>query len=248
MNHTKQTSFILYHDFEPMLQLLSMEQRGMLITAIFDYSVRGMKTEDLPDVVNMAFCCIQRALERDAIAYEEKCRINAENGKKGGRPRKDSLISKTEGFFEKTKKAYSDNDSDSDSDNDTDIDSDNDTVSDSDHVHGSGNGSERENNRHGSASTHGSAAPLTEYDKQELKGLGVPLDYISPRQSRALSYAQASGKKVTDVLLSWWREDQRKKASPPRKAPPKSENKSYDIDDFFQAALTRSNRNLAGAG
>ena len=242
MNHTKQTSFILYHDFEPMLQLLSMEQRGMLITAIFDYSVRGMKTEDLPDVVNMAFCCIQRALERDAIAYEEKCRINAENGKKGGRPRKDSLISKTEGFFEKAKKAYSDNDSDSD--NDTDIDSDTDTVSDSDHVHGS----ERVDNRHGSASTHGSAAPLTEYDKQELKGLGVPLDYISPRQSRALSYAQASGKKVTDVLLSWWREDQRKKAPPPRKAPPKSENKSYDIDDFFQAALTRSNRNLAGAG
>ena len=87
MNHTKQTSFILYHDFEPMLQLLSMEQRGMLITAIFDYSVRGMKTEDLPDVVNMAFCCIQRALERDAIAYEEKCRINAENGKKGGAPK-----------------------------------------------------------------------------------------------------------------------------------------------------------------
>ena len=238
MNHTKQTSFILYHDFEPMLHLLSMEQRGMLITAIFDYSVRGMKTEDLPDVVNMAFCCIQRALDRDAIAYEEKCRINAENGKKGGRPRKDSLISKTEGFFEKAKKAYSDNDSDSDSDNDTDIDSDSDTVSDSDHVHGS----EKEDNRHGSASTHGSAAPLTEYDKQELKGLGVPLDYISLRQSRALSYAQASGKRVTDVLLSWWREDQRKKA------PPKSENKSYDIDDFFQAALTRSNRNLAGAG
>ena len=240
MNHTKQASFILYHDFEPMLHLLSMEQRGMLITAIFDYTVRGMKTEDLPDVVNMAFCCIQRALERDAIAYEEKCRINAENGKKGGRPRKDSLISKTEGFFEKAKKAYSDNDSDSDNDTDT--------VSDSDHVHGSGNGSEREDNRHGSASTHGSAAPLTEYEKQELKGLGVPLDYISPRQSRALSYAQASGKKVTDVLLSWWREDQRKKAPPPRKAPPKSENKSYDIDDFFQAALTRSNRNLAGAG
>ena len=236
MNHTKQTSFILYHDFEPMLQLLSMEQRGMLITAIFDYSVRGMKTEDLPDVVNMAFCCIQRALERDAIAYEEKCRINAENGKKGGRPRKNSLISKTEGFFEKAKKAYSD--TDSDNDNDTDIDSD----SDSDHVNGSGNGSEREKNRHGSAPTHGSAAPLTEYEKQELKDLGVPLDYISPRQSRALSYAQASGKKVTDVILSWWREDQRKKA------PPKSENKSYDIDDFFQAALTRSNRNLAGAG
>ena len=234
MNHTKQTSFILYHDFEPMLQLLSMEQRGMLITAIFDYSVRGMKTEDLPDVVNMAFCCIQRALERDAIAYEEKCRINAENGKKGGRPRKNSLISKTEGFFEKAKKAYSDNDTDIDSDSD----SDNDTVSVSDHVHGS----EREDNRHGSAPTHGSAAPLTEYEKQELKDLGVPLDYISPRQSRALSYAQASGKKVTDVILSWWREDQRKKA------PPKSENKSYDIDDFFQAALTRSNRNLAGAG
>ena len=136
MNHTKQTSFILYHDFEPMLQLLSMEQRGMLITAIFDYSVRGMKTEDLPDVVNMAFCCIQRALERDAIAYEEKCRINAENGKKGGRPRKDSLISKTEGFFEKAKKAYSDNDSDSDNDNEIDIDIDIDSDSERPAVRG----------------------------------------------------------------------------------------------------------------
>ena len=244
MNHTKQTSFILYHDFEPMLQLLSMEQRGMLITAIFDYSVRGMKTEDLPDVVNMAFCCIQRALERDAIAYEEKCRINAENGKKGGRPRKDSLISKTEGFFEKAKKAYSDNDSDNDNDNVN--------VNDSESV----NGNEGETSSEplpcstsdlGSAFDLGSALPRSadiEAEEKALEAMGVPLDYAKERWERARVYGALHGQGVGEVLLSWWREDERRKKPSHKRSPPPMENKSYDLEDFLQAALEGSYRAL----
>ena len=241
MSQIKRKSFVLYMDFEESFQYLSMEERGLLLTAIYAYVGGAPVSEDLPITVNVAFSFIRKILDRDGAAYEERCRTAVENGKKGGRPKKAPVTEKkTDLVFQKP-----DNDNDNDIDIDIDIDNDIDIVNDSD----SGNDRDRfADSPLCSAPTPGSAAPLTEYEKQDLLALGIPLDYISLRQSRALSYAQARGKTVMDVLLSWWQEDQRKKKSHPKQAPPKSENKSYDTDDFFQAALARSNRNLAGAG
>ena len=237
MKKTNPTSFIIHHDFEAMFRLLPMEQRGMLITAIFEYCIRGHETEDLPEAANMAFCCIKRVLERDSIAYQERCRINSENGKKGGRPRKNSPPSQTQWFFQETKKPYSDSDSESDSDSDSD------SVSDSD------SGSDRvfcTPSVPPTSSAPGSAAPQEEKEKEELVRMGVPRDYLNARWNRARSYARSHGGSVKDTLLSWWQEDQTRRTSPPSTSSP-SPNKSYDLDDFFEAALARSYESLEGA-
>ena len=112
MKEKKHTSFVLHHDFESMFRRLPMEERGMLITAIFEYCVRGHETEELSDATGMAFCCIKQVLERDQAAYEERCKVNSENGKKGGRPQKNTSPVKSDWFSQKAKKGDSDSDND----------------------------------------------------------------------------------------------------------------------------------------
>ena len=120
---TEKNSFLLYQNFENQFSLLSMEDRGMLITAIFEYSRVGSVSVALSPIVQMAFSIIRDTLDRYNEAYLEKCRRNAENAKKGGRPKKDAEhdSEKTERFFSKPKKPDNDNDNDNDNDIDNDI-------------------------------------------------------------------------------------------------------------------------------
>ena len=182
MKPTDKKSFILYGDFSELFGLLSLEDRGRLITAIFNYENAGEEDGTLPDAAKMAFICIKNTLDRDREAYEEKCRKNAENGQKGGRPRKNEkkentevdhgefFSEKTERFFEKPKKADSDNDSGTDSgtDNDIDTDTDTDIGSGTDSGADSGTDSGTDNYTFGSArrlSEEGSAAAPREQKK-----------------------------------------------------------------------------------
>ena len=89
MTQKKMTSFLMYTDFETAFDFLSLEDRGMLITLIFQY-VRIGSTDcaGASDLVKLAFSMIKGHIDRDREQYEEKCKINAENGRKGGRPRK----------------------------------------------------------------------------------------------------------------------------------------------------------------
>lgn len=74
-------SFVLYASYRSSISLLSMEQRGVLLTALFEYQSGG----DLPDmdnVTNLCFSFIRQQLDRDADAYDRKCKKNAENIRK----------------------------------------------------------------------------------------------------------------------------------------------------------------------
>ena len=99
-------SFILYHDFYDQMQLLSIEQRGELLTMIYEYAVNGRVMTGASPMTQFAFLGIRGQMDRDYDKYLERCQINAQNAKKGGRPKKDS---KTERFFEKPKKPDNDN-------------------------------------------------------------------------------------------------------------------------------------------
>lgn len=108
-------SFVLYTKYSEQLELLTMEQRGELITAIFEY----MKGNDpnIDGVVAMAFSFIKTQLDADAEKYEEVCRKRAEAGKMGGRPKKQTKAKKANGFSEKqTKAKKADNDNEYDND------------------------------------------------------------------------------------------------------------------------------------
>ena len=92
-------SVIIYADYREHLDLLTLEERGQLFTAILDYVKTG-QTEELNPGVKMALSFIKSQIERDKTKYDATCDRNRLNGAKGGRPPQD----KTERVLEKPKK------------------------------------------------------------------------------------------------------------------------------------------------
>ena len=118
----EKSNFVMHTEYMEHIQLLDMDQRGVLLTALMLYQM-GEELPEMDAVTQMCFSFMKARIDRDNEAYEEKCRKNAENGSKGGRPKKPNgsdekrtVSEKTERFSEKPKKA------DTDTDTDTDID------------------------------------------------------------------------------------------------------------------------------
>ena len=100
-------SFVLYTEYEEHLSLLTMEQRGVLITAIFCFQ-SNKELPKMDSATYMAFSFIKKQLDRDNAKYEEVCRKRQEAGKLGGRPKAkglDEKAKKANGFSEKQTKA-----------------------------------------------------------------------------------------------------------------------------------------------
>lgn len=118
-------SFLVYLDNIKQYDKLTDEQCGKLFKAMCHFAKDGKEPEFSDPVLDITFSFLSDRMLRDSEKYEEACRKNAENGKKGGRPKKsESEIEKpkkTDRFFEKPKKANSDSDSESDSDVDSGV-------------------------------------------------------------------------------------------------------------------------------
>lgn len=91
-------SFVLYTDYLEQMELLSMEQRGLLFTAIMNYAAEK-ELPEMDGVTAMCFAFVKAQLDRDDEKYKAICEQRSEAGKLGGRPRK------AEGFSEKQTKA-----------------------------------------------------------------------------------------------------------------------------------------------
>lgn len=77
-------SFVLYYDMRQPLALLTDEQRGKLLLALFDYAESGSVPSFSEDgALSMAFSFIRQTLDRDAAVWEEKRRARSEAGQKG---------------------------------------------------------------------------------------------------------------------------------------------------------------------
>lgn len=79
-------SFVLYSDYLPQIELLDMEQRGCLFTAIMQYSA-GLDILKLDAVTSMAFSFIKSQIDCDKEKYNKAIEAKRENGKLGGRPK-----------------------------------------------------------------------------------------------------------------------------------------------------------------
>lgn len=86
----KKKSFVLYYDLLDQLEMLNNEQLGELTFAIFRYERYGIVPDHLSDMLKVFFSFIKATLDRDRLAYEERCQQNSQNGKRGGRPSKQS--------------------------------------------------------------------------------------------------------------------------------------------------------------
>lgn len=90
------TYFCCYHSYLKKCEKLTDQELGRLFRALLRYSMTDERTE-LAGRESIAFDFIAEDIDRAKVNYEETCKKNAENGKKGGRPRKQD---KSEGFSE----------------------------------------------------------------------------------------------------------------------------------------------------
>ena len=245
---TEKKSFILYHDFYGQMQFLTIEQRGELLTMIYEYAVNGTVMGDTSPMAQFAFAGIRGQMDRDLEKYEEKCRINAEKGKKGGRPKKATVFS---AFEEKAEKPDNDNGNDNDTDNDNDNGNGGDKENENDNGIEGGGGEEYDLAARGMVSLSSKAPPPPSSEDrekfwEELMELGVPSSYAEARLARAYHFARTTKRSISEILYEWWQED--KQGSPKNaEPPPPDRQKTYDLEDFFQAALARSYEDMEWA-
>jgi hypothetical protein len=129
----KRNSFILYTDYSDHIDCLTLEEKGLLFEALFEYA-KGIEVE-LSGAVKVAFCFIKAQIDRDSERYEEVCEKRRNAGKKGGAPKGNKNAEKTTKNNQKQPKTTKNNqkqtkqpdtDTDTDNDNDTDTDNEND--------------------------------------------------------------------------------------------------------------------------
>lgn len=91
MKDLKDSTFIsLYRDYDTQFLALSHEQLGKLLHAVYDYEIRGKDTDfDSDGMLKIMFLGVKKDLDRQREWKQQKSEINRENGRKGGRPRKD---------------------------------------------------------------------------------------------------------------------------------------------------------------
>ena len=89
--------------------------------------------------------------------------------------------------------------------------------------------------------------PLGE-EMDYLKEHGVPEEYVNDRLARAEEWAARHHLSIADILLGWWGEDKvaealkktRLEKEAEQKRQKENENSSFDVDDFFAAALANT--------
>lgn len=205
----KMQNILLHHAFAEQIRMLSMEERGILLTAIYDYELGEAFCEgDLPFGARMVFCRIREYLDRNREAYAERCVQNNRN--------------------------------------------DNQNKSKHKHKNKNKNTPPPEEEAYAPAPEKRASPPLPhrlgDGERADLIEKGVPAEYINSRLSRAEEYARQNGAPIGEVLLTWWSSD-RHESPWNGKRQQKADNrtvgdlgKSFDADDFFDAALQRTFR------
>lgn len=132
-NKIKKPSFLVYYDNEVIILRLRDDEAGRLFKSLFPYGRDEIKPDfDKSPALAMAFDILSMAIDRDKEKYQNTCEQNRENGRKGGRPKKNRTdkaeTEKTERLFLKPKKADKDKDKDKDKDRDMDKDMDKDSI------------------------------------------------------------------------------------------------------------------------
>ena len=75
---TNKPSFLLYKSFHEPIKNLTLEEKGLLFDAIFNYQ-NGVIIENLPIQVGMAFAFFKNQFDLDNIKYKETCSKNSDN-------------------------------------------------------------------------------------------------------------------------------------------------------------------------
>lgn len=95
-------TFLMYSEWQPLLEGMSDEQAGQLFKKIYAYQT-GKEYEIQDALILGVFNMIKAKFDADRKLYVEKCERNKLNGAKGGRPKKQEKPKETERLTEKPK-------------------------------------------------------------------------------------------------------------------------------------------------
>lgn len=90
MAKSERKAFLLYYDWLDVLEALEPVERWKTLTALVEYSRYGVLPELESTGARVFFKCAKPIVDSDNEKYEKRCRASAENGAKGGRPRKET--------------------------------------------------------------------------------------------------------------------------------------------------------------
>lgn len=82
--------FIVSYENEELLEDLSDTQISELFKALFRYAISGTEIDTEDKLLRCAFKIFRKSIDASNKKYDEICRRNAENGAKGGRPKKET--------------------------------------------------------------------------------------------------------------------------------------------------------------
>lgn len=185
-------SFVLYTQHFTQVKLLTMEQRGILLTAVMAYA-SGEEPPELDDITRMCFSFIQQQLDRDFQKYDETLERRRKAGSLGGQA-KTSNAKQSQAMLSDAKQSQANQ-----------ADNVNVNVNDNVNVNGSDNGSENENEnviqKRESKERKARFSPPTLTEVQEyVEEMGYQMD-----ADRFMSYYESNGWMVGRNKMKDWR-------------------------------------------
>lgn len=125
--------FVIYNDWLPLIEMLPMEERGEVLTALLRFSAKGEKTTTGKLASDMLLTMAYNTMQKDLDKYEERCKKNIESANirwqknANASERMQSHANASERIQENSEKckrinSHCDNEYDNDYDNDTEHD------------------------------------------------------------------------------------------------------------------------------
>lgn len=269
-------SFILHAHYEKQLKMLTIEQRGLLITALFDYHIEQKVPEMEDPVVKMAFSFIAEQMDYERSEYEKKCEQNRRNiNKRWSSGESHSHTDKTatpnttvhECLQVDTKPYLSNSNSNSNSNSKSISNSVSNSVSNSEcegcsadeaspcgeHTRARAGNKKQEKNYYGQ---YGNVR-LTDGEIESLRAEFSDLDERIERLSEYIASVGDRYKSHAATIRAWSKNGRDGSGSNPGcrglgygygggkgKKKEEEHESSFDFDEFFEAALARSQRYL----
>ena len=69
-------SFVLYYDHCPVFNMMTDEEVGKIVKAVFDYEIRGEITEFQDRMLQSTYMRITEGLDRNKVKYEKTAERN----------------------------------------------------------------------------------------------------------------------------------------------------------------------------
>ena len=237
MSGSMKKSFVVYTDWAEFLEDITDEEAGILFKALFEYAADGTEPA-FKGAMRPIFRMMKNCLDRDGAKWEDRCRKNAENGRKGGIAKAEKRAALANAADRLANVA--DSDSESDTDNDTESESESESESERD--------KEKEKAGCAGSASPSPALPLGEFrnvflSEEEIRSLKDDLGEtaVDKAVEEMSEYCASTGKKYKNwaaAVRRWIKRDSTPKSFSPRPNYHSRETESYDLDEWMKTALS----------